>query len=237
MKVLAFDTATPVCSVAVVTASGTMVEMSDRAGTTHARQLMVMIAAVLRQAELTVDDLDGFGVTVGPGSFTGLRIGVSSAQGLAMGSGKPAVGISALEALARQVKGAGLRCAMLDARRKEVYAAAYRLEGIRLTAVQPPCVAPPGDLVSALPAGCRYIGNGARHYRDTIHRHDATAIFPDAEADHYISAATVGQMALERLVATGEGSVPLPMPGYIRKSDAELLTFSQSLNNEDRLQV
>lgn len=219
MRVLAFDTAATACSVAVVTDAGVAAEMTHDGGHTHTRQLMAMIETVLFRCGVTMDDLDGFGVTVGPGSFTGVRIGVSSAHGLAAATGKPAVGISSLAALAAQAGGTGTRCAMLDARRKEVYAAVYRPDGSGYRIERPACATSPASLLPQLPAGCMYIGSGAVRYFEIILHHDPTAAFPQDTALNHISATTVGRLAMIKMKQAGDA--PLPMPRYVRRSDAE----------------
>lgn len=221
MRVLAFDTATAACSVAVVTDDGVAAEITHHGGNTHARQLMVMIETVLSRSGVAMGDLDGFGVTVGPGSFTGVRIGVSSAQGLAAATGKPAVGISSLAALAAQAAGTGPRCAMLDARRKEVYAAVYLPDGFGFKVAWPACAASPANLVPQLPAGCIYIGSGAVRYIEVISHHDPTAMFAQDTALNTISAVTIGRLAMDKMKQSGDGPLPMPIPRYIRKSDAE----------------
>ncbi|MFH1984500.1 MAG: tRNA (adenosine(37)-N6)-threonylcarbamoyltransferase complex dimerization subunit type 1 TsaB [Pseudomonadota bacterium] len=218
---MALDTATATCSVAVVTDNGVVAEITDHGGNSHARKLLVLIKNVLRRACVTVGELDGFGVTVGPGSFTGLRIGISSAQGLATAAGKPAVGISSLEALARQAMGTRLRCAMLDARRKEVYAAVFSPSNNSVLIESPERVASPEALMPDLPAGCIYVGNGAVLYRDVILRHDPTAMFTEDDNANTISAVTVGRLTIEIMNRSGGGTLPLPTPRYIRRSDAE----------------
>lgn len=225
MRVLSFDTATTTCSVAVVTDNGVAAEMTDHGGNTHARQLLLLMETVLGSAGISIDGVDGFAVTVGPGSFTGLRIGISTAQGLATATGKPVVGISSLEALAWQATGDRLRCAMLDARRKQVYAAIYRPSESGVALFEPARVLSPATLMPLLPIGCVFIGNGAALYRDIILRHDPTAVFCEDAAANTISAVTVGRLAMERLRRADGARLPLPTPHYIRQSDAERNRF------------
>jgi len=131
MKILAVDTATMSCSVAVVEAGCLKAELIQATGETHARHLMTMIDNVLQLSNETMAGIEGFGVTIGPGTFTGLRIGLSTVQGLALAESKPIAGVSSLDALAAQVmatpgESRSLVCALLDARRKEVYHRLYR---------------------------------------------------------------------------------------------------------------
>jgi tRNA threonylcarbamoyladenosine biosynthesis protein TsaB len=102
MKILALDTATDSCSVAATDDGTLAAELTIRKNQTHSKHLMELIHSVLEIAGFGVGDLDGLAVTVGPGSFTGLRIGISTIKGLAHALDKPVVGVSTLEALARQ---------------------------------------------------------------------------------------------------------------------------------------
>ena len=127
MNVLAIDTSGPVCGVAVMTAEGIRFACAVQNKRTHSVNLMPMIDAGLRATGLTLQDMDRLACTVGPGSFTGVRLGVSTLKGLAHGCGKPCAGVNALEALAAGA-GAfpGVVCPIQDARAGQVYGAAFR---------------------------------------------------------------------------------------------------------------
>ncbi|MEE8553621.1 MAG: tRNA (adenosine(37)-N6)-threonylcarbamoyltransferase complex dimerization subunit type 1 TsaB, partial [Desulfobacterales bacterium] len=127
MKILAVDTATKSCSVAIVDNESLLAEVTIVREQTHSKHLMEMINTVTGLSGLTVSELDGFAVTRGPGTFTGVRIGISSVKGLAVASDKPVVGVSSLDVLAMQASlSSYLICPLLDARRGEVYCARYR---------------------------------------------------------------------------------------------------------------
>ncbi|MFV9647064.1 MAG: tRNA (adenosine(37)-N6)-threonylcarbamoyltransferase complex dimerization subunit type 1 TsaB, partial [Desulfobacterales bacterium] len=129
MRILAVDTATKSCSVAIVEKESIIAETTLFIEQTHSKHLMEMIDTVLNLSGLTVSELDGFAVTRGPGSFTGLRIGISSIKGFAMASGKPVVGVSSLDSLAMQCCFSSyLVSPLLDARKEEVYFSRYRFE-------------------------------------------------------------------------------------------------------------
>ncbi|MGD9326825.1 MAG: tRNA (adenosine(37)-N6)-threonylcarbamoyltransferase complex dimerization subunit type 1 TsaB, partial [Desulfobacterales bacterium] len=102
MKILALDTATQSCSVAIIDGEQLLAELTRANVKTHSRHLMDLIETVCLAADLSVRDMDGFAVTIGPGSFTGLRIGISTIKGLAFSLSKPVAGVSSLEALAWQ---------------------------------------------------------------------------------------------------------------------------------------
>jgi tRNA threonylcarbamoyladenosine biosynthesis protein TsaB len=119
MIVLGLDTCLTACSVAVLHGERVLAHRSEVMARGHQERLAPMAQAVMRDAGLAFDSLDRIGVTVGPGSFTGLRVGVAFAKGLASALGLPTVGIGTLEALAAQ--GQGLVAAAIDARRDQLY--------------------------------------------------------------------------------------------------------------------
>ena len=127
MRILAVDTSTRSCSVAVVDGNDLLAEVTSGNGQTHSRHLMAMIDSVLGLAGLDLSMTDGLAFTCGPGSFTGLRIGISTILGLAAATRKPIVGISGLDALAMQAATPDMTiCPLIDGRRNEVYCARYR---------------------------------------------------------------------------------------------------------------
>lgn len=126
MLVLGLDTATRVCAVALVRDEQLVGEYTQNIRKTHSQRLLPLIDTMLTDCTVEREQIGGIAVAVGPGSFTGLRIGVSTARALAQGLGIPAAGVSTLEAMAEQVFCPGaLVCPLLDARRGEVYTALY----------------------------------------------------------------------------------------------------------------
>jgi tRNA threonylcarbamoyladenosine biosynthesis protein TsaB len=164
MRVLAIDTALDVCAACVFTTDGgkTLARESLVMARGHAEALMPLIARVMDKAETEFAELDRIAVTVGPGSFTGLRVGISAARGIALASGKPAVGLSTLSAYAAphiaQEDGAAVVVA-IDARHGHVYLQVFASTGRTLIA---PAVATVAEAVhAALPGSARIVGSGA----------------------------------------------------------------------------
>ena len=136
MTLLVVDTSGPVCGTAVMDGERVRSEITAQNKNTHSASLMPMVEKSLEIAGLTLAEMDALAVVTGPGSFTGVRIGVATAKALAHGSGKPCIPVNALEALARSAAPKCLQaliCPMQDARAGQVYAAAF-LEGERMTA-------------------------------------------------------------------------------------------------------
>ncbi len=128
MRVLAIDTSTMLGGVAVMDdLLGLVAEVRFNVKSTHSERLMTSIEYVLKQSGYTIADMDFFAVAIGPGSFTGLRIGLSTVKGFSYATGKPIVSVPTLEALAHNFPFSQYPvCTMLDARKKEVYAALFK---------------------------------------------------------------------------------------------------------------
>ena len=137
MKILALETSATAASAAVCEDEALIAQTFQKTGLTHSATLMPMVESMLKNAGMTLQEMDLIAVAAGPGSFTGLRIGVSAAKGLAWPLDKPCAGVSTLEAMAWQLVGMeGVVCAAMDARRQQVYNALFELSGgkpVRLT--------------------------------------------------------------------------------------------------------
>ena len=222
MKILAVDTSAVTCSVAVMEDDLLLAELTVNDGQSHARHVMEMIQKVLAGSGLAVGDLDGFAVSRGPGSFTGLRIGISSIKGLALATGKPMAGISCLEALATQAgTGSCLICPMMDARKGEVYFARFSGAGERLNLQGREMVLPPQAAIASIDRPCLFVGPGALQYRETIAGTlGEKALFAPAN-QHPIRASTLACLARRRFAVEDADDAGSFVPVYIRPSDAE----------------
>jgi tRNA threonylcarbamoyladenosine biosynthesis protein TsaB len=220
MLVLALDTTTPSGSCALAADGVVLREEGSDASRSAAQRLPADLMMILERARRRLDEIEVFAVATGPGSFTGLRIGIATMQGLAFAAGKPLIGVSGLEALARiGLDEAGGRriAAWVDAWRGEVYAALYE----RGSEVEP-VVARPDVLLSQY-AGepTLFIGDGARTYRELIYARGGSA-WRVAEPAAPMLAGTIATLA-GALVAAGTAPLPhLIRPLYVRRTDAEL---------------
>jgi tRNA threonylcarbamoyladenosine biosynthesis protein TsaB len=200
---LALDTATPQVAVALYDGTTVLAEERSEQSMKHGEHLAPMIASVLATAHATVADITAIGVGVGPGPFTGLRVGLVTARTLGMVLGVPVHGVCTLDVLAAEAvaRGAvvGDFLVATDARRKEVYLASYDATGARLSG---PEVIRPTDAASHLPTA----GEGATLYPDA---------FPNAV---YPFRPSAGWLA--RLVAAGTVELLDPEPLYLRRPDA-----------------
>ena len=138
MKILALETSAKSVSTAVVENGAPLAYAYQCTGLTHSRTLMPMVDAMLKNAELTLGDMDAVAVAAGPGSFTGLRIGIAAVKGLAWAADKPCFGVSTLEAMAQNLAHMdGLLVCAMDARRNQVYNALFEAKNGVLTRLTP----------------------------------------------------------------------------------------------------
>lgn len=227
MKILAVDTATRTCSAAVCQDEKLLAEINLLRRQTHSKHLLEMIDQVLAISGESLSRMDGFAVTRGPGSFTGLRIGLSCIKGLAYALDKPVVAVSSLEVLASQASvqwenGAGIICPLLDARKNEVYFSRFSRRNGKLTQIDDETVLPPEKLGGRIEGPCLFIGDGALLYKEVLTRlFEESAVFVPPP-QNYIRAHTVASLSLNRFESHNEDSIAGLVPRYIRKSDAEL---------------
>jgi tRNA threonylcarbamoyladenosine biosynthesis protein TsaB len=246
--VLGFDTATPATAVALRLADGTTLRARDdpaageRPG--HTARLLPLANELLAQAGLEWSALQRIAVGVGPGTFTGLRVGVATARGLAQSLGVEVVGVGTLEVLARAVLRAAAGeggqqphvLAAIDARRGEVFAAAWGAESERQPPreLAPPCALAPADL-AAIPARAGRdgeepwpaegegekpwlaVGDGALRFREHLEA-IAVAVPADASPLHRVDAGVLCELALD----APAGALEAVLPDYRRRPDAEI---------------
>lgn len=199
MNILALSTAEPGCSLAVFHEKELVYEVFWHSRLTHSRRLLPMITAVFPDLSgFELSQVDGFVAARGPGSFTGLRIGISTVMGLAFATSRPAAGASSLDGIGFRFAHAGVPvCAMMDARRSQVYCAVYHFENGCLKHKTPEKVCSPEEAVSmAQSKDALFAGSGACAYHEMILDHTRSrAVFPPPDM-HHISAAAMSRSAL-----------------------------------------
>jgi tRNA threonylcarbamoyladenosine biosynthesis protein TsaB len=231
MRILALDTATWRCSVALARDGVVLAERGERTSSNHAGTLPRLVAATLEAAGERLERDDALAVTIGPGSFTGLRIALAFAKGLAFAGGHRLVGVPTLDALALVAPpGPGLLCAALDARKREVYAAVYERNGGRLVRLGPPHAATAERVAARIGGPCALIGDAVEAYGDVFARvlgPDAVVLLPSLA--HPPSAAAVARLAAARLAAAPDGDDVVSLePAYLRPPEAELTQSTHS---------
>jgi len=225
MRVLGIDTSTKCGSLGIIDGTEVVAEYLIFPVDTHSTHLMPALQALIKSAKMDVADIDAFAVSLGPGSFTGLRVGLSTAKGFALATAKPVTGIPTLDALAHNLFSAPhLICPLLDARKGEVYAALYEAEGVgslkRLTPYQ---ALTPNRLPEIVPQHeTIFLGNAVCLCREQLmERLGRKALFAPPHLG-FPRGSAVAELGLHRLEAGHQDDVASLVPMYVRPSDAEL---------------
>lgn len=224
MLILAFESSAKACSCALLRDGALLAEYFQNSGQTHSRTLMKMAEDMLRNCDLTPDDVDAVGVAAGPGSFTGVRIGVSCAKGFAWAGQLPCYGVSTLESMAQAAACfAGTVCAVMDARRQQVYNALFRAEDgamIRLREDRAISVADLAEDLKKLEGPKILVGDGAalcyNNLKDAI---PGLRLAPEHLRQQRASGVALCAYALARSGNPGDGAALTP--NYLRLSQAE----------------
>ena len=224
MLILAFETSAKAASVALTQDGNLLGESYQNTGLTHSQTLMVMAEDLLKQCSKTVSDLDAVAVAEGPGSFTGVRIGVAAAKGLAWGAELPCYGVSTLEAMAVSLGVyEGYVCPCMDARRNQVYNALFYVNQGKLERLREDRAIALADLkteLEQLNAPIYLVGDGSRLTHKTLSAEIPNLILPP---EHRIHQRAVGVAILaDAKAAAGEsGDGAALSPNYLRLSQAE----------------
>ena len=220
MLILAFESSARAASVALVEDGRLISQYSQCSGLTHSRTLLPMAEDMLKNAELSLDKVDLFAVAHGPGSFTGIRIGVSTVKGLAWAADKPCVGVSTLEAMAwHGLAAGGLVCPVMDARRSQVYNALFQAENgkpVRLCEDRPIALSQLAEELRTLNAPAFLIGDGAELAEKYL-REQAIPCTVAPENLRWQSAWGVAMAAMDKTPGNADALLPV----YLRLSQAE----------------
>lgn len=225
MNILALDTSSIVATVAIMADDKLIGEYTVNHKRTHSQKLMPMIEELMKSCEMEMEDIDVVAVAEGPGSFTGLRIGVATAKGLAHAMNIPVVGVSTLDALAFNLAfSRGLICPILDARRSQVYTAVYKWDDGVLHIIEEHMAISIEELIEKLssrPEPVIFLGDGVPSNRELlVEKLGDQAIFAPNSVK-MPRASSVAQLALQRSEKGELESYYKLIPVYLRKSEAE----------------
>ena len=224
MLIMAFESSAKAASVALLRDGKLVSQYSQCSGLTHSRTLLPMAEDMLKNAEMSLKDVDCFAVAHGPGSFTGIRIGVSTVKGLAWASDKPCVGVSTLEAMAwHGLSAGGYVCPVMDARRSQVYNALFLAEGGKLTRITEDRAIALTDLaeeIKKLPKPIFLVGDGSILCYNSLRDEVPGLVLPPEHRMHQ-SACGVALAAEQAISAGLPGNAGELKPNYLRLSQAE----------------
>jgi len=228
MKILAIEAATGLGGVALIEDDAIRAECRIDMTMSHAERLMVMVDRVLNDAGLGLDDLDGLAVSIGPGSFTGLRVAVSTVKGLVTGKPIPVAAVPTLEAMAWTIPaGDHSICPMIDAKKLEVYAALFscREDGTLIRVMEDQVVTPEAlceRLRGPSSPPTVFLGDGATKYREVLEKQlGRRAVFMPAPLSRPLPS-MVAWLGLRQLLRGEAAEARALVPVYIRRSEAEL---------------
>lgn len=236
MRILAFETSAKAASVALLQDGVLMGEYFQNSGQTHSRTLTKMAEDLLQNCDLTANEVDAVACAAGPGSFTGVRIGVAAAKGFAWGRRLPCFGVSTLEAMAKNAAVTdGVICAAMDARRSQVYTALFQSRGGTMTRLMEDSAISVEELsirLKELPEKKLLVGDGAFLCYNTLEVDKDSLILPP-EHLRMQRAAGVALLAWSQYC---DGKMPdgaVLVPEYLRLSQAERERLKQNIKGNE----
>lgn len=227
MKILSLDSTSLTASAAITENGKTLAEKFINNGLTHSQTLMPLVEKTLAEGGISIKDIDLFAVTNGPGSFTGVRIGIASVKGMADALNKPCFAVSTLEAIAEPLKNEDcIACAVMDARCNQVYTAIFE-NGNRLCEDKAVLIDELGEELKKYNKKIVFIGDGAKICYEKLNELLENCEIAD-ENIRYIHASSIGRLAVEK-IAKGENTTDSAklVPFYLRLPQAE-----RELNNK-----
>lgn len=223
MKLLSIETSTMVGGVAIMEDETLIAESRINVKVTHSERLMGAIDHILMQSGMKIQDIDVFAIAIGPGSFTGLRVGLSTVKGLVYATGKKLISVPTLEAFAWNMPFSKYQvCPLLDARKKEVYAGIFRWNGNGFERVMNEQTIKIDKLLSLINEPTIFLGEVSIIYKDSIKEWLNDLAILGHPQDMVPSPANVAYIGMIK-AKKGEFEDPIKLvPFYIRKSEAEI---------------
>lgn len=225
MKILAIDTSGQNCSVAIIDEEKVICDFNLSIGTTHSETLLPMIDEVCKTSRIDLSEVDVLACGIGPGSFTGLRIGLATIKGFALAQNKNVIGVPTLDALAYNIANFdGIICSVLDARNNNVYAGIYKyendkvfLQGDYITENLDTLI----DILKAKNEKVIFVGDGAISFKEKfIQSLNEKALFAPLHLNNQLSS-SVAKVALDRALVNDFDDADTLNPMYLKKSQAE----------------
>ncbi len=224
MKVLALDTSTMMASIGLFDEDRLVGEVSLSQEATHSESLVPLIKTMLENLSLKIEDIDLYVVAIGPGSFTGLRIGAATIKAFAHLFDKPIVGVSTLEGLAYNLAFDGIVVPMIDARRDRVYTGIYKFENDQLKCLLEPDAMEIDHLLDYIDENFENVivnGDGSSLFRERISQRLGSKVSFATRGSNYTRASSIGDLGLKKYkLGLGDDYYSL-VPDYLRESQAQ----------------
>ncbi|MEK6732254.1 MAG: tRNA (adenosine(37)-N6)-threonylcarbamoyltransferase complex dimerization subunit type 1 TsaB [Candidatus Omnitrophota bacterium] len=223
MKILGIDTSSKFLSIAVSEDKNIIKEESYLLDRQHSSQLVPKIKELIKKSRLSIKKIDGFVIGIGPGSFTGLRIGVSTVKGFGIALGKPCIGVASIDAIACNAASASGNeiIPVIDAKRGQVYAAIYRKKGNQIIRISGYLLLPIDKLMKKVKGQSVFLGDGVSLYRDKISDMNRKAVFME-EKYWYPRAGNLIKLGFSRIKRTKKTNLAKLTPLYMYPEDCQV---------------
>ena len=224
MKILAIDTSSKICSVSILEDNNLIIEKHNDDEKTHSQKLMPLIDELFKESNLTLDNIDLLACSQGPGSFTGIRIGISTVKAFADVKNIPIIGTTSLESLAYNIDTDGLIATLIDAKHDNVYFALYDLEDGKYKQV----IEPVSDSISNVMQSLKdfgtvltFVGDGSEVHRDLLASEFSNCVFATSTQNIQTSI-SIGKSAFDKYTTSDYKPEFSLSPIYLKKSQAEI---------------
>ena len=236
MKVLSIETSSKICSVAILEDKNLVKKIELNNGLTHSETLMPLIKQILEETNLTLPQMDLLVCDIGPGSFTGIRIGVATVKAFSDSLQIPSVGISSLEGLAYSIKTNGIICSMIDCKNDNCYYAVYQLEDDQYTLLESPKADSVENCLTFLNykytnSTITFVGDACEVYKDKIETDSPNFALSDNDNLHTVDVYYLGIAGICRYTQLGEDKNLLPL--YLKKPQAQRQLEGKNIIIED----
>ena len=224
MKILAIDTSSKICSVSILEDKNVIIEKHNDDEKTHSQKLMPLIDETLKEVNLCLDNIDLLACSQGPGSFTGIRIGISTVKAFADVKNIPIIGVTSLESLAYNINNSGLIATLIDAKHDNVYFALYELKDGKYSTLIEPVSETISNVIQTLKnytSTITFVGDGSEVHKDILATEFSNCVFSSAEQTVQTSI-SVGKSAFDKYNTDGYEPKFTLSPIYLKKSQAEI---------------
>ena len=224
MKILAIDTSSKICSVSILEDKNIIIEKHNDDEKTHSQKLMPLIDELFKESNLSLDNIDLLACSQGPGSFTGIRIGISTAKAFADVKNIPIIGVTSLESLAYNIDNSGLIATLIDAKHDNVYFALYELKDNKYTTIINPISDSISNVIQMLRnynSTITFVGDGSEVHKDLLSNEFNNYVFASSEQNIQTSI-SIGKSAFDKYSADDYQPVYSVSPIYLKKSQAEI---------------